>query len=674
MLNTSTGYLATLVPTVINTLSASYPELLEKERYIQDIINEEEKSFSVLLPRGVKYIHELLENEEPTNTSKTISGEHAFYLYDTLGFPIDLTQLILEEKGYKVNMNEFESLMSAQKAKSREKPKSLGNESEFSSMKLGIEQIAYLQKAEVPPTNDEWKYFTSIPVEFSAKIKALVNSSGEIIVNPSIVPLHLHGNFGVILDNTPFYSESGGQISDIGTLEISSFDGRSHVLKVVDVQSCGPYVIHTCVFPSHEIASSDIFSCDSVTCSVDYVRRSAISANHTMTHLLNFALREVLSPNSVSPIDQKGSLVSDDKLRFDFSYSKSLTKTEIEEIERRLNNIIQQSLKVSSDFTSLRQITDINGVRAVFGENYPDPVRVVSIGSTLADILANPSRTEWLKLSIELCGGIHLENTADAILFRIIEESSSARGVRRITAVTGDRALETQSNAQRLNQLLTNYQKDLNLTIDANLLSTYTNKLTEFQNLLASQPIPYLDRLEMTNKSNELKKQLQNLTKQYITRDIDKKVKSLALQGKYALEQKLNFEIFILSPNKETPSDEALKQQNAIYQISDSIHIKRITNELNEQFENRLSYLLVIEEEDKITCVSSLQPNAIEKGLSASHWIESLMKSFHGKGGGKQNLANGSLKYDRQSHPFLIDQILGHANELMAQYEMKMNE
>lgn len=680
VLNTSPGYLATLVPTVIKTLSTFYPELLEKEQYIQDIINEEEKSFSVLLPRGVKYINELFVNEEKNDVaSRMISGVHAFYLYDTLGFPIDLTQLILGERGYKVNMDEFESLMNEQKAKSREKPKLIGNEANFSTIKLGIEQISSLQSAGVLPTNDEWKYYLEVPETLSARITAFVTSSGDILFDPQTFPRNQF-YCGVILDNTPFFAESGGQVSDSGSLNLSLTNGGSMSLKVVDVQVSGPYIVHTCVLPSPcEFNLADIIS-TSVTCSVDYNRRRAISSNHTMTHLLNFALREVLSPNSLLPIDQKGSLVADDKLRFDFSYPKALTKSEIEEIERKLNGVIQQSFPVYSDFTSLRNVAEINGVRAVFGENYPDPVRVVSIGSNLREILENPSRTELLKISIELCGGIHLQNTADALLFRIIDESSSAKGVRRITAVTGDKALQIQANAQKLKQLLENYDQELNMDlIEVSTLPSYANKLTEFQNLINLQSVPHLDRLTMSNQVTDLKKRLNTYTKHYISQDIDKKVRSLSLQGKFSLDQNLHFDIFILSPDRESPScelrnDGQHQHQDPLYQISDSTHLKRITNELNSQFQNRLSYLLIIEEEGKITCMSCLQPNAIERGLSANEWIESLMKPFNGKGGGKQNLANGSFKYDKQKHPLQFDQLLESANEVMARYEMKMNE
>jgi alanyl-tRNA synthetase len=692
---------------VIRTLSSSYPELLEKEAYIQAIINEEEKAFAALLPRGLKYLNELLTAEEQKNfDSKQISGRHAFYLYDTLGFPIDLTQLILEEKGYVVDMNAFEELMQEQKRTSKEKSpaKRTNNESHFSTVSIGIDQIAALQSANIPPTNDEWKYIdpVSSPLSLTPKIQAIVTHSGELVLSPSALPLEnelIH--CGIILDQTSFFSESGGQISDIGTLQIPlSSDGKSLTLHVIDVQVCGPYVIHTCTqssLPTHLSGTSSSIDLDPtapVKCHVDYSRRLAISSNHTMTHILNYALRRVLSPNSTLAIDQKGSLVTEEKLRFDFSYSKPLLKNEVEEIESIINNLIRDRLEVNTNSTSLSNISDINGLRAVFGETYPDPVRVVSIGSTIEDILSNPSRTEWLNFSIELCGGNHLKNTSEAILFRIIEEISSARGVRRISAVTGDKALQVQSESQKLKQMIANEQKCLTSSpLTASELSKSSVKLLKFHDLLTSQTIPYTDRIVITSLFNDTKKLLTTMIKQHISDDIDKHLLKLVQQGEMSLKQNRHFDIFIITPDKLMPSKDFLgtmaqekkegqqqqqqeEEQEELYQLSDSIHYKKLVNGLNQKFNSQLSYLLIIQDQqkNKITCVSSVQPQAIEKGVTANEWIECLMKRFDGKGGGRNNLANGSLNYNSEVNPLQLDEVISNAQELLEQYELKMKQ
>lgn len=719
VLNTPPEYLASLVPIVIRTLSSAYPELLEKESYIQAIINEEEKAFAALLPRGLKYLNDLLASEDQKkSTSKQISGKHAFYLYDTLGFPIDLTQLILEEKGYEVDMSAFEELMKEQKSKSKEKLVKSHSDS-FSSIKIGIDQIALLQSANLPSTNDEWKYFSSQPDTMAPKIQAIITTSGEFLLSPSELSsdnqlIHC----GIILDQTSFFSESGGQVSDIGTLQIPFLRGDGggndyHTLNVIDVQVCGPYVIHTCTQSSLPSPAGTSFTIDmnsSVKCAVDYSRRHAISSNHTMTHILNYALRNVLSPNSTLSIDQKGSLVSEDKLRFDFSYSKPLIRNEIEEIELIINNIIRDSLEVHTNYTNLSNISLINGLRAIFGETYPDPVRVVSIGSRIEDILSNPSRAEWLNFSIELCGGNHLKNTSEASLFRIIEETSSARGIRRITAVSGDKALQVQSNSHKLKQIILNekqllsilHEKQRNQTLTSSELSVSSKKFVKLHDLLTSETLPYTDRIDISSLFTDTKKLLTAMIKQHISDDIDQYIKKLVAQGESSLKHNHHFDIFILSQDKFIPSKNFLEknlifhsnpstadyplsedssveekvEEEELYNLSDSIHYKKIINGLNEKLNSELSYLLIIQDDQKkkITCVSSVQSQAIQKGITANEWIECLMKRFDGKGGGRNNLANGSINYAKDTHPLHFDEVISSAQELLEQYELKMKQ
>jgi alanyl-tRNA synthetase len=684
---------------VIQTLSTAYPELLEKESYIQAIINEEEKAFSALLPRGLKYLTDLLINEQhnPSSSSSTISGAHAFYLYDTLGFPIDLTQLILEEKGKSVNMVEFDELMTEQKNKSKEKPTKVVEENE--TIRIGIEQISSLQSSKIPATNDAWKY-TSAATPHSASLQAIVTPSGDVLLDSLTLPVcdtsnpHIH--CGVVIDQTPFYSESGGQIADCGTLVMPLRNGELVTLRVIDVQVCGPYVIHTCTGPSPSTDCLEIDPHGTVICIVDQQRRLAISSNHTMTHLLNYALRQTLSSNSLLPIDQKGSLVTDDKLRFDFSYSKALTRNELEEIEHLINTTIQHSLVVQTAETSLKNISQINGLRAVFGETYSDPVRVVSIGTTLDDLLRHPTKEEWMNLSIELCGGSHLTNTSEAQLFRILEETSIARGVRRITAVTSERAFEIQTVSQQLKEKLSiseqeflfMSQKQQNSHLASQELSNFSHQLNALSDQLTSNPIPAIDRLDINAAFLQLKTKFHHLLKQHISDDINTKIHLLSQQGKEAIAASASVTQphFVILTLQTCPTS-----SGEVYQLTDSAHLKTITNQLNQHFKTisssssssspspPLSYLLLIHETDqkRITCVSSIQNSvAINKGITASEWIASLMNRFHGKGGGKKNLANGRIDSEpEEGGPILgMEEVVSYAQEIVKEYERRMRE
>jgi alanyl-tRNA synthetase len=688
---------------VIQTLSSFYPELIEKESYIQAIINEEERAFSALLPRGLKYLTDLLNEEE----NQPLKGAHAFYLYDTLGFPIDLTQLILEEKGRSVNMVEFDQLMSEQKSKSREKAPKVSDENseDFSTIRIGIEQIASLQAARVPATNDAWKYqqpasLSSSPASVPATLQAIITPSGDVLLDPLKLPVCLsqrqHIHCGVIVDQTPFYSESGGQIADVGTLVVPLQSGGHHSLKVIDVQVCGPYVVHTCTSNLLDSSSLDLhLHGTTVSCTIDQPRRLAISSNHTMTHLLNSALRKTLSSNSLLPIDQKGSLVTDDKLRFDFSYSKALTRDELVNIELSINSIIHQSLNVQTMETSLEKISQVNGLRAVFGETYTDPVRVVSIGASLDDLLRNPKANEWLDLSIELCGGSHLTNTSDAQLFRILEETSIARGVRRITAVTGRRAFEIESASKQLKDLITTSQQELSFLsqkqqsslLTSQELSKYSLQLTTISDQLTLNPIPAVDRLDLNAEFLQMKSLFHHLLKQHISDDINTKIRLLIAQADETMAPATATSATTSpSSNEHQPQFLILTLQSCptssgeLYQLTDSIHLKTLTNHLNQHFKTScscsspVSYLLLIEEtkQRRFTCVSSIQnSDFLNKGITASEWISCLMKRFHGKGGGKKNLANGRIEMEETKG---MGEIVSYAKEIVTDYERKMRE
>ena len=303
------GFFSGLVPAVAQNMGSAFPEINNKITYIQNILKEEEQSFTTLLERGVKYFNEQISIMSTTNTASNnrdnsnnsnnniISGDIAFFMYDTLGFPLDLTQLMAAEKGYIVDTVGFNIAMTTQKERGRQagREKRLAGRTDIT---LGVEQIALLQKTKlIVPTEDSSKYMWDI--EIPSKIVAIVSEKGEVISivtpSPSSTSTTSKGEetIGIVLSESPFYAEAGGQISDTGTLVITRADGREVAVEVVDVQSYAGYLLHTCVPALEGESLVGIADGDSVLTRVDYNRRRKTAPNHSITHVLNYALRKV---------------------------------------------------------------------------------------------------------------------------------------------------------------------------------------------------------------------------------------------------------------------------------------------------------------------------------------------------------------------------------------------
>ena len=380
-------FLHKLVPTLCELMSEAYPELTEKSTHIKLVIGTEETLFNQTLGRGINHLEKLIDK---LDSGSTISGEDAFKLYDTYGFPIDLTQLIARENDIKVDEDGFDSEMSKQKKKARQSGK----------FKLKDKNINWV-------TISSEKDSEFVGYEY-------LKTSSRVLKYAEI-----ENGYIIVLDKTPFYAESGGQVGDRGSI---SFDGVD--LTVIDVQKQNEMIVHLC---KGEV--SNWSKANSVKCSVDEDHRNNVKRNHTATHLLHAALKSVLGDQ----VQQAGSLVHPNYLRFDLTYFEKISKAQIREIEKIVNSqiLINSTLNVS-----IKAYDEAikNGVVALFGEKYGDQVRVVSTG----------------KFSNELCGGTHVNSTGDIGLLKIIEESSLASGVRRIVAVTGSAALELFQNQSDL--------------------------------------------------------------------------------------------------------------------------------------------------------------------------------------------------------------------------------
>jgi len=417
-LNAEIGsFFSKIVPTVVEQLGDIFPEIRKKEKEVKEILDEEEQAFSLTLDRGEAMFNKYAQGCR-SKSSKDLPGAYVWRLYDTYGFPVDLTKLMAEEQGLIINDEE----VSAAQEKAREASKGQ-NKGASDLVTLDVHDIAALEKAQdVPKTDEAAKYNKGV---IKSTIKALYHGR-KFLKSTSEVPEG--AQFGVLLDKTNFYAESGGQEFDTGRLVV---DDVAEV-DVRNVQSYGGYVLHTGFIKYGSLSVGD-----EVLAEYDELRRQSIRMNHTGTHVLNFALREVLG----GEVDQKGSLVAPDKLRFDFSHKAGVTEEELKKVEEISNKYIADDKEVFASDVNLPTARQIQGVRAVFGETYPDPVRVVSIGMAVDKLVSDVAAKDWRNYSIEFCGGTHVDRTGEIKELLVLEESGIAKGIRRIVAVTGQDAV-----------------------------------------------------------------------------------------------------------------------------------------------------------------------------------------------------------------------------------------
>lgn len=382
--------LSKLLPTLINQMGETYPQLLVAESLIKDVMDQEEKNFRNTLDRGLKLLDLELEN---LGSKKILPGKIAFKLHDTYGFPLDLTQSILREKNLDVDTVSFNAEMQKQKDMARKAWSGSGEKA--------VDKIWFDIQAEAGAT--EFVGYNSLNAQ--GKVIALVQS------NRKVDYIDNRQEFFIVANQTPFYGESGGQIGDIGKIEL-----ENTAIQVLDTQKPIPLLhVHRCKLEKGLVKLGDV-----ITLKVNGEYRDNLKANHTATHLLHTALRKHLGEHVV----QKGSLVSNDKLRFDFNHSTTLPKNILQKIELEINQLISQNLPVVARLKDYDQAIE-EGALALFGEKYESKVRVIYVGDDSED-----------KYSVELCGGTHVEFLGEIGSFQIISESAVAAGIRRIEAVT----------------------------------------------------------------------------------------------------------------------------------------------------------------------------------------------------------------------------------------------
>ncbi|EBW2785869.1 alanine--tRNA ligase [Salmonella enterica subsp. enterica serovar Stanley] len=395
MLGAKETFFYKLVGPLIEVMGSAGEELKRQQAQVEQVLKTEEEQFARTLERGLA----LLDEELAKLQGDTLDGETAFRLYDTYGFPVDLTADVCRERNIKVDETGFEAAMEEQRRRARE---ASGFGADYNAM-IRVDSAS------------EFKGYDHL--ELNGKVTAL------FVDGKAVEAINAGQEAVVVLDQTPFYAESGGQVGDKGELK-----GAGFTFAVDDTQKYGQAIGHL-----GKLSAGALKVGDAVQADVDEARRARIRLNHSATHLMHAALRQVLGTH----VAQKGSLVSDKVLRFDFSHNEAMKPSEIREVEDLVNAQIRRNLPIETNIMDL-DAAKAKGAMALFGEKYDERVRVLSMGD----------------FSTELCGGTHASRTGDIGLFRIISESGTAAGIRRIEAVTGEGAMATvHAQSDRLNDI-----------------------------------------------------------------------------------------------------------------------------------------------------------------------------------------------------------------------------
>ncbi|KAH9055056.1 tRNA synthetases class II (A)-domain-containing protein [Lactarius vividus] len=583
------SFFSSIVPTLVTQLGHVYPELTRKTAEIKEILDEEEESFSRTLDRGEKLFDQYASAARGAGL-KELNGKDVWRLYDTYGFPVDLTLLMAEELGLGVNHEEFEAAQAASKEASKASLKVGAKD----VLKLDVHDIAALEKdTSVPKTDDSAKFGIG---NIDATVKAIYHGKAFLQSTSNIEP---NAVIGVILDRTSFYAEAGGQEYDTGNIVI---DGVAD-FEVTNVQVFNGYVLHI-----GQLKYGQLSVGDTVVSSYDELRRWPLRNNHTATHILNFALRETLGDH----IDQKGSLVAPTKLRFDFSHKAQIPLPELERIERMSIDWIKKNVKVFSKDLTLPLAQKISGLRAVFGEVYPDPVRVVSLEYDVDEIAKDVENPKWRSTSIEFCGGTHVARTGDIKDFVITEESGIAKGIRRIVAVTGHEAQDVSRVADTFEARIKQVEL-LNGKAKDTALKTLSVELGQAD-------ISLLRKSGMRDRLTALRKAF------------DKEVKEKeAAANKAAVEALTGY--FNDNPQAEAYFAIIDVEGNAKILQSVVLQAKKL---------GKAVYVFSVDSDGgKVIHVNHVPESLRSKGFDARTWATRVTETLGGKAGGKEDGAQG---------------------------------
>ena len=551
VLNLHEPFLHRLVPVIANQMGEFFPELRRNPQQVAGVIAGEERDFLSTIDRGLRIF-----DEAATAARKgtgIISGADVFNLHATLGFPADLTVQLALERGVSADMDEYNRLW--------DEHVKVSGQGRRQHSQVAVDLTAFAK------TDDSSKYqgFTT-----EGTIAGWVNEAGALGKGR----LNEDQSAALLLDRTTFYAEQGGQVGDVGVIQTST--GR---FEVSFTERRGDHVLHW-----GAVAEGYVEPNQHAMVKVD-ARRADTMRNHTTTHLLNWALRKVLGEH----IDQKGSLVDAEKLRFDFSHTQAMTAAEVTQVERLVNEKIYSDLPVSATVVPLAEAKKIGGVRAVFGEKYPDPVRVVAIGTE------DPRQHSSPDYSVEFCGGTHLRHTGQAGFFKITAEEAVSKGVRRVTAVTGRAAVE---HVQHMEQSLRSISQSLSAPAE------------EAPKRIAS----------LQEEIKTLKKKLQS--------------GGGSKADPAAAAAKLLADAPAIGPGKLIVGEIAGATDEQLRAAMDSLKMKAPSHGI----------MLAAVEDEKINFVAAVSDDLIKLGLKAGDWIRETAKAAGGGGGGRPQMAQAGGK------------------------------
>jgi alanyl-tRNA synthetase len=520
-------------------------------------------------------------------------------MYDTYGFPLDLTVLMCEEKGMTVDTDGYEKEMELAKQKAKEG----GNFSADEAIAMAAEEVDQLKsKMGVPPTDDgpkyNWASAAGTGEPLSSTLRGILNTK-KVFLDKADAD---SGLVGLITEATPYYAEAGGQVADVGTITTAS--GGS--FKVTDVKKVGPYVVHVGTVSSGALSLSD-----AVTLTVDFARRAPIAKNHTTTHMLNFALIGALGQKC----EQRGALYDDEKLRFDFAYGKPLTPEQLQDTQDRVNKQIKAGLPIQVQESPLEAAKAVNGLRAVFGEQYPDPVRVVAVGGPgIQAMMDDPEKAEWAEMAIEFCGGTHIATSSEAGEFALLSEEGLGRGVRRILGVTHEKAKTAFAEAKTLYDRCTAAEKLTGAALE--------KEAAELVQIIEKAVLPAADAAKIRGMITALKKKLL---------EADKGAAKAAAEAAKVEAEAL-----------ATASAEDVKCIIAL--LTAEADAKALEGAMGAVTAKRPKAAVLLIGAGKTAAALAVVPKELEGTLNAKDWVNEALQACGGKGGGKPGRAQGAAR------------------------------
>lgn len=594
LLGTEEPFFYKLVRPLVEVMGEAYPALKEKVSQVERVLQQEEIQFAKTLEQGLKILEQdllgvkALAKSAGTPEEALIPGETIFKLYDTYGFPVDLTADIARERGMSMDMDGFNEAMAKQRTRAREASQFVAQYSDHVDIEHATDFTGY-----------EFLEETSKVVALYAKGKEVLSlSSGEEGV--------------VVLESTPFYAEGGGQVGDQGCLLLGGEKTREARLKsrenheslsqfqVTNTRKSGKAHLHYGILKHGTLKIGD-----TVLACVDQVKRHQTALNHSATHLLHAALRNLLGPH----VQQKGSLVEPDRLRFDFVHHEPLTKEQIRAVEHLVNEQIRLNTSVKTDIMSVDEALK-TGAMALFGEKYEGQVRVLKMGQQGREGSGDKRDrqkpvTENTDFSVELCGGTHVSRTGDIGFFKITSESGIAAGIRRLEAVTGEAAMDR-------------------VDVLDNTLDTIANQLKCTRDIA-------VDKLnQLVSKNKQLEKELAAAQKRLIQGQIGGAGTGASAEGDAVLLENIH-EI-----NSKIGSVKILTLE---IPVTDP----KTLREMVDQYKNKLNTAAIVlagVEGEKIVLVAGVTKNIMDS-VSAGELVNFVARQIGGQGGGRKDLAQG---------------------------------